>query len=323
VQFSAISHLASSQVTQSRKVGRTVADNDKEIVGILPPTQVRIFYGWSAMYFDFRLDLGFQQLMADSFVDLPTRWFTPVADRFPFQTLKLQTQSRLKQVRANQIPTTVTISEKESKNGKFSLSAEAWSIVYDDAYALRHSIATLRMVYIRGQKNEIINTWIFPKRPDVVPVFAAELISVGGVTRVAFVDIQTPVMNGDTVDEVTHLTTPLAARFACLPCDEKAPEWATSASPGNFTYSRQADGTWTSTIQECYLAYLDVYLKAYATGTTAENSARLPEDRSVTQELQAYQKHHMESSPGKKFLGNLFGVEWTDSFLTDFLFAKP
>ncbi len=275
------------------------------------------------MYFDLRLDLGFQQLMSGSLLDVPDRSFTPVADRFPFHTLKLQTQSRLEQIRANRVPTPVTISEKESKNGKFNLSAEAWSIVYDDAYALPHSIATLRMVYIRGQKNEIINTWIFPKRSDVLPVFAAELISVGGVTRVAFVDIQTPVMTGDTRDEVTHLTAPLASRFTCLPCDEKAPEWATSASPGNFTYSRQADANWTSTIQECYRSYLDIYLEAYATGTTAKNSARLPEDRRVTDELQAYQKHHMESSPGKKFLGNLFGVEWTDSFLTDFLFAKP
>ena len=275
------------------------------------------------MYFDLQLDLGFHQLMAYRIVDVPVSSFTPIADRFPFQTLKQQTLNRLEQIRANRKPMANSISEKESKNGKFTLTAEAWSIESKDSNGQPRSIASLRMVYIRGQKNEIINTWIFPNRPDVLPVFAAELISVGGVTRVAFVDIQTPVMTGDTIDEVTHLTAPLATRFACLPCNEKAPEWATIASPGNFTYSRQANTDWTSTIQECYLSYLDAYLKAYATGTTAKNSARLPEDRRVTDELQAYQKHHMESSPGKKFLGNLFGVEWTNSFLTDFLFAKP
>ena len=275
------------------------------------------------MYFDLRLDLGFQQLMANRILDVPVHSFTPIADPFPFQTLKQQTQNRLEQIQANRIPSANAFSEKESKNGKFTLSAEAWSFVSTDSNGLTHSIATLRMVYIRGQKTEIINTWIFPKRPDLLPVYAAELISVGGVTRVAFVDIQTPVMTGDNVEEVTHLTSPLASRFACLPCNEEAPEWATSASPGNFTYSRQADANWTSTIQECYLAYLDAYLKAYATGTTAKQAARLLEDCRVNEELQAYQKHHMESSPGKKFLGNLFGVEWTDSFLTDFLFAKP
>jgi len=275
------------------------------------------------MYFDLRLDLGFHQLMADRFLDVPVRSFTPIADPFPFQTLKQQTQNRLLQVQAKRIPTVETVSEKESKNGKFTLSAEAWSFVSKDAVGSANPIATLRMVYIRGQKTEIINTWIFSKRPDVLPVYAAELIAVGGVTRVAFVDIQTPVMTSDAVDDVTHLTSALASRFACLPCNEEAPEWATSASPGNFTYSRQADATWTITIQECYLAYLDAYLKAYATGATAKQAARLSEDCRVTEELLAYQKHHMESSPGKKFLGNLFGVEWTDSFLTDFLFAKP
>jgi len=275
------------------------------------------------MYFDLQLNLGFQHFMANQVLDVPASSFTPIIDRFPFQTLKQQTQNRLGQIHAEREPLANTITEKESTNGKFTLTAESWSIVSKNANCQPCSIASLRMVYIRGQKNEIINTWIFPKRPDVQPVFAAELISVGGVTRVAFVDIQTPVMTGDTIDEVTLLTAPLATRFACLPCNEKAPEWATTASPGNFTYSRQADANWTSTIQECYLSYLDAYLKAYATGTTANNSARLPEDHSVTHALQAYQKHHMESSPGKKFLGNLFGVEWTNSFLTDFLFAKP
>jgi len=261
--------------------------------------------------------------MATRILDVPSRMLTLGADSFPFLTLKQQTQNRLGQIRAIQAPLANAISENESKNGKFTLTAESWSIELKDADGQRHSIASVRMVYIRGQKSEIINTWIFPFRPDILPVFAAELISVGGVTRVAFVDIQTPVMTGDTSEEVTLLTAPLALRFACLPCDEEAPEWATSASPGNFTYSRQADANWTSTIQECYLSYLDAYLKAYATGTTANNSARLLADHSVTHALQAYQKHHMESSPGKKFLGNLFGVEWTNSFLTDFLFAKP
>ena len=275
------------------------------------------------MYFDLQLDLGFQQLMSNRYLDPSVSSLKPIADQFPFQTLKQETQDRLHKLRATRIPIANSISAKESKNGKFTLTAESWSLVSKGEDGQTRSIANVRMVYIRGQRNEIINTWVFPKRPDVLPVFAAELISVGGVTRVAFVDIQTPVMTGDIVNEVTHLTAPLASRFSCLPSDEEAPKWATSASPGNFTYSRQADTAWTSTIQDCYLSYLDAYLKAYATGTTAKNSARFLEDPSMTQELQVYQKHHMESSPGKKFLGNLFGVEWTDSFLTDFLFAKP
>ena len=275
------------------------------------------------MYFDFRLDLGYQQLMSQRPLDVDHRWAKIGSDPFPFQTLRQNTRDRMRKSRAVEIDLPNEWANRDSINGKFALHAQSWQLRIAGPKRTAIPIATLRMVYIRGQKNEIINTWIFPVRCDAIPVYAAELIAVNGVTRVAFVDIQTPGLNDRSAEEVAELTAPLAARFSMLPCDESAPDWAIAETGGNFTYARKADASWNSTIQDCYLSYLDTYMDSFTSSLDTKQMAATSEDVDKTEQLSCYQKHHMESSPGKKFLGSLFGVEWTDTFLTNFLFSKP
>ena len=77
--------------------------------------------------------------------------------------------------------------QRTSLNGKFDLRAETWQIAKSG-----QQVAELRFVKIDGAKSNIINAWIFPTAPHCVPVFAAELIGVSNVMRVAFIDIQVP-----------------------------------------------------------------------------------------------------------------------------------
>ncbi|MCY2973125.1 MAG: hypothetical protein NTW52_00485 [Planctomycetota bacterium] len=280
------------------------------------------------MFFNYQLDLGFQQLMGNQFVT-PT-YSNALANTLdsgerslaencsPFEALARYTSDSMQLLHANRSNLNETYANKLSVNGRFLLTSQEW-----DLTARRRSLATLRMVYIKGQKTAIINTWIFPKRSDLMPVYAAELISVGGIHRIAFVDIQVPGLRSTDVEEVEFLTAPLATRFSVLPFDEPPPAWATDASQGNFAFARQADASWTPTIQDCYCSYLETYLNAYATGATARSIASYSPTQEATSRLSAYQHHHMEHSPGSKFLSNLFGHEWTQSFLTNFVFAKP
>lgn len=282
------------------------------------------------MFFNYQLDLGFQQLMGNQFV-APCKAITSVDrstldsaartlanDCSPFEALARYTSESMSSIQANRIDLDQSFSEKLSVNGRFLLTSQEWELT-----ARRRSFATLRMVYIKGQKTEIINTWIFPKRSDLMPVYAAELISIGGVHRIAFVDIQVPGLQTVEADEVEFLTAPLATRFSVLPYDEPPPSWATDASQGNYAFARQADASWTTTIQDCYCKYLETYINVYATGAAARSLASYPPTEEATLTLSAYQHHHMEHSPGNKFLSNLFGHEWTQSFLTNFVFAKP
>ena len=180
------------------------------------------------------------------------------------------------------------------------------------------------MVYIQGPKNQIINTWIFPNRPKQMPVFAAELIAVGDEVRVAFVDVQVPVIGSSAVLEDTSLmTSGIAARFSGLPCNEAPPVWAIESSQGNYTYARNVPISSFSKVEECYRSYLDTYLSAFVNKKVGVVLSELKRDEHAIDELHQYQHHHMQSSPGNKFLSKLFGPDWTESFMREFLFAKP
>ncbi len=224
-----------------------------------------------------------------------------------------QTRQRLQARQATPCIVPSKYASRTSTNGKFQLVAEAWQL-----HSHATQVAELRLVKIDGAKSNIINAWVFPAQPTQVPVFAAELIGVSDVTRVAFIDIQVPVVNQTVRQCVQHKTKPLAERYANLPCDEAAPQWATCDSAGNFTYARGVTGPDNARISACYFDYLDCYLSEFLGSAPSIDQA----DPKAAERLQAYQLHHMEHSPGKKFLGNLFGHDWTHTFMTNFLFAK-
>jgi hypothetical protein len=209
-------------------------------------------------------------------------------------------------------------SKRMSLNGMMTLTAQEWTLE-----SQQRPVGQLRMVHIQGARNAIINTWIFPNRPAQTPVFAAELIAVGSATKVAFVDIQTPVLSAVIAEDVAALTSALSTRFTTLPCDEMPPDWATHASQGNYTYARDVPNEQLSTIEDCYLSYLDAYLGAFVSDELSAHATKFERDEAAITALQEYQVHHMEHSPGNKFLSKLFGSDWTESFMKNFLFAKP
>ena len=236
-----------------------------------------------------------------------------------FEPLVDQTKSRMR----NQLDESHLVPSqflrRDSLHGKIELHASQWSI-----QVASRPIGSLRMVYIHGPKNQIINTWVFPNRPTHMPVFAAELIAVGTEVRVAFVDVQTPVIESSSIlDDTSILTGGIAPRFAGLPCNEDPPIWAIESSQGNYTYARNVPVDCFHQVEECYTVYLDAYLKGFVNKSVGSDLAAMERDESALDKLQAYQHHHMQSSPGNKFLSKLFGPDWTESFMRDFLFAKP
>ncbi len=181
----------------------------------------------------------------------------------------------------------------------------------------------MRMVKIQGAKSNIINTWIFPNDPRTCPVYAAELIGVGDSVRVAFIDIQAPVAAAENSTLKQRLES-LSQAYRHLPCDEAAPNWATDASLGYFTYARNVPQSNLLDIHNGYLDYLDLFLNQMqsASGATQTDMDGLSLE-SARSMLHAYQLHHMHSSPGRKFLGNLFSDVWTEQFMLQFLFTLP
>lgn len=204
----------------------------------------------------------------------------------------------------------------QSINSRFTLWAHQWQI----AIAGEHR-ATCRMVLIQGQQSEIINTWVFPVAPTRTPVMAAELIALSGAPRLTFIDIQTPGMVSG-LDRVAMQTHRLRADFAAILSDEAPPAWAVSDSEGGYVFSRNLTAESFPIIQSCYRAYLDHYLSHCLQAPVRTDHVGLERERQSLEQLDAYQQHHLDSSPGAVFLAKLFGDEWTDRFLHQFLFTR-
>ncbi|XZE34412.1 hypothetical protein SH501x_005232 [Pirellulaceae bacterium SH501] len=302
---------------------KTVRRRDRDRMGRFARTNLSP-KEWK-MFFDLQLDIGFQQVLANMYQNqihsAPVEYVDTVelgAQSDPAQ-LNSFTNGRFIQFGFRERPVPARFNQRQSTNGKFQLNALEWELKSESNNAL---LAVARSVFIRSSKNTILNTWVFPVNCLATPVFAAELICIAGVHRVAFIDIQTPGLKGDRRDEVAALTSPLATKYTILPSDNDPPSWATEDSTGNFSYARNAGPEWSSIIANCYQDYLSTYLSGVLSHDRSQSGGMVATSKS-DEVLSAYQVHHMHSSPGKKFLDNLFTSDWTDDFMNGFLFTLP
>ena len=246
---------------------------------------------------------------------------------FAYARLPDWTSGRVQQVElhglmATPIPPRTEFQRCESKNKRFNLSSWTWLLTGEG-----HPICDLRMVYISGTKNTIINTWVFPYAPHQHPVFAAELIALGDTPKLTFIDIQGPALCSSRQSTIRHATSKVRHAFADLRIAERPPSWAIDESLGEYLFTREMTSQAAERIAMAYSNMLDTYLQLLNDCTVPLVASRHTTCASSTTDeldkLHHYQLHHMESSPGKLFLSKLFGEQWTHSFLTEFLFCKP
>lgn len=171
-----------------------------------------------------------------------------------------------------------------------------------------------RLVCIRGESSTIVNTLIFPHRPEEVPVFVAELMVFGGRPRLAFVDLQTPGLTGDRRVQIAERCRELAAAYAHLPAEEAVPAWAAEHSTGGYVFTRPRGGSGGEAWGAVYRDYLDLWVAC--ADVTAGGAA----DTRAAAELAAYKSQHLAHWPGTDYLARLFGAEWTGRFLNSFLY---
>lgn len=205
--------------------------------------------------------------------------------------------------------------QRTSKNGRFDLKTWKWQLRCGEA-----SVAEVKMVLIEGSKNCIINTWVFPFDCCNTPVFAAELIALGGAPRLTFMDIQVPGLISDQIEQVRQRTADVRRAHSLLRIDEIPPAWAIDATAGEYLFTRGAGEELIPEIRAGYMDLLDAYLGLLASLGAPKDCRSEPGAQQI---LHAYQHHHMESSPGKIFLSKVFGEKWTEDFLTLFLFCLP
>ena len=253
----------------------------------------------------------------------------PIGDEraFAYARLPKWTSTRVQQAKLSGLDAAVCVprdefQQCESKNKRFSLTSWAWKLT-----AQGQSVCDLRMVYISGTKNTIINTWAFPYAPHRHAVFAAELIALGDTPKLTFIDIQGPALCPSRLPVIRHATSLVSRAFADLRIPETPPSWAIDASHDEYLFTREMPSALAERIASAYSAMLDKYFQLLIDGTvplgSSKSYAAVSSEADELDALHHYQLHHMESSPGKVFLSKLFGEQWTHSFLTEFLFCRP
>jgi hypothetical protein len=229
----------------------------------------------------------------------------------PFEALWDETAERLQSLGLCERELPPNLASAVGGGGRTRLRAAAWAVG-----PTGRPLAECRIVRIVGASSEVVNTMIFPTRPEALPVYAAELLVFGGRPRLAFVDLQAPGMPGQERRRLAELTRPLAARFAHLRCEREAPDWAVEASPGGYVYTRPEDGDCASDLLTVYRSYLDLWA-TLATGLTEDGG---PPDEGTAAALADYKRRHVAHSPGTAFLGKVFGPGWAVRFLDEFLY---
>lgn len=237
------------------------------------------------------------------------------AELAQYTELRLGEQSRTP-LHASPLAIPSSFAEHFSQNGRFSIQAKAWTVNANDLAACE-----IRMVLIQGTSNTIINTWGFPLSPVDDPVFAAELIAMSGKPRLTFMDVQVPTMGPDQKSKIASQTLEVTREFPDLLIEETPPDWAIDATAGNYRFARQQEAEMIPRIQACYRSMFENYLEILTLSRRTQRSSL--EQKSAIEQLHRYQLHHMEHSPGNVFLGKVFGEQWTQDFLTQFLFSAP
>jgi hypothetical protein len=237
-------------------------------------------------------------------------------------------------LRLSDRPLPPDIAEFSGPGGKTRIRAASW-LVHSVADAGEAEVADCRIVVITGTNAEIVNTMIFPARPEAMPVFAAELLVFGGVPRLAFVDLQVPGLAAGSRAALGGRLKAVASGYAHLPCDQTAPDWAVEYSTGGYVFTRPNDTAFRDDLLRLYREYLDIWAGLAGPASSAApagpashggrdernlgNDARPGAEAAA--ELERYKRQHVAHSPGKVFLEKMFGAGWTDRFLNGFLYS--
>lgn len=207
-------------------------------------------------------------------------------------------------------------STRTGRGGRFRLRAQAWHTRSAEKH--RSRAAETRTVRIEGPNCDILTCLSFPERNDLWPVFAVELVAFQGYPRVAFLDLQKPGLHKARHDVLSHLTKSVADEFPATSRDV-APDWASAQSSGHAVFSRDTE---LERLADWSRAF-DGYLTAWRHLRSQAVSGELPQTISAeaTQALADYRMDHIAHSPGTPFLKTIFGADWTDAFLKEFLYG--
>lgn len=174
-----------------------------------------------------------------------------------------------------------------------------------------------RCALIRSARVEILNLMIFPSVRDRVPIFASEIIVMGGKVNVAVVDWQMPEGPWSLQEVDRRGLKALHDRWTQgLTHGGALPKWALEHFTPYCVYVRPVGAEETPGVEEAFRAYLEEWF-----GRCAIRMEERCHQQPGRDGLHRYLNHHVEHTPGRPFLSKVFGPEWAESYFRQFMYA--
>lgn len=171
----------------------------------------------------------------------------------------------------------------------------------------------LRCALIFSSKIDIINMMIYPADGMNIPVFAVEYIVFGNLPRVAVVDLQPVQGKGTLRDSVNAYLKEVHCKYVSrLTHGGELPHWALEHFTESCIYSRPQNPNEWETLEDSLMDYLEVWFKQFCGKPNTQ--------KSFTDLVNQYKQHHVTHTPGRKFLAQAFGSDWSENYLRSFIY---
>lgn len=222
-----------------------------------------------------------------------------------FYALLAQSLADVKSVPPQQTILRVAELEKQSEQ-RSPLTLSYYSVQIEERF-------DFRAVYLRSNRIEIINMFLFPTTNVVLPIYAMEFVKMGARGIVAVIDA--PILS--TLDKGNIRQQMIEAKnaFPHLSYSEEYPDWYSECRSGYDIFVRPAH------IDE----FKDLCLLARQTLQFILSLTPSPHPQAMmsatTTFVQNYKDHHRQHSPGLPLLNRHFGHSFTNDFLRNSLFA--
>jgi len=164
---------------------------------------------------------------------------------------------------------------------------------------------------LQSKKVDIAILMIYPtSRPDLIPVFVAEWVVVGGQCRIAVLDVH-PAGNDPVLErELAGVFGTIGERWQRqLPTAPDSPEWFRKiAKPWAIFSDCTIDRV--GVLREAYREYLHTVVNLFYRPRQS-----LCEGGAEAESVVRYKRHGFEHTPGRAILRTTFGVEYAEGLL--------
>lgn len=175
----------------------------------------------------------------------------------------------------------------------------------------------LRIAHTYAPKINIIAVFFFPEYGYQLPVYSMEFVMLGQKPIIALMDtacLSEPMSVSLRVKKIMDSAHSAYPEFSQ---QEIMPLWFDECRSGHEFFIRPQDSSDFLTLGEIHRSLIEQLVNLFHAAEVFDKA-----DTALHKiNLETYKKHHKINSPGLRLMNRSFGEEWTNTYLTDYLFA--